>query len=165
MNLRGKTFQRVDNVVTHWMAKNGLKLIRWSIGIIFLWFGLLKYFNGLSPAEDIATRTIRTLTFGVVSDQLILYGLATWEVIIGIGLLFNVMMREILLLLLLQMLGTFAPVFLFKDEIFHVFPIALTLEGQYIIKNIVIVSAAIALGASVRGGGLVAKKSNWIETK
>jgi hypothetical protein len=68
-------------------------------------------------------------------------------------------MRETLLLLFLQMLGTFTPFFLFANELFHIFPYSLTLEGQYIIKNIVIVSAGIALGATVRGANLSYAKS------
>lgn len=152
MNLRGKAFNKIDIAVTHWMAENGLKLLRISVGIIFFWFGVLKYFAGLSPAEDIASRTIETITFGLIPDQVILYGLASWEVLIGIGLLFNIFLRETLLLLYLQMIGTFLPVFLFPSEVFAVFPFSLTIEGQYIIKNLVIVSAGIVLGATVRGG-------------
>ncbi|MEE4178288.1 MAG: DoxX family membrane protein [Bacteroides sp.] len=151
MSLRGQTFQKVDVAVTNWMADNGLFLLRISIGIIFFWFGALKFFDGLSPAEDIAVKTIDVLTFNLLPENLILYILATWEVLIGIGLLFNLFLRETLLLLYLQMLGTFTPVFLFPSEVFHIFPYSLTLEGQYIIKNLVVVSAGIVLGATVRG--------------
>lgn len=155
MNLRGKTFEKVDAPVIKWMAKNGLFLLRISIGVIFLWFGALKYFEGMSPAEDLAIRTISTLTFNLIPTKIIIYGLASWEVLIGIGLLFNLFMRETLLLLYLQMLGTFSPIFLFPEEVFHVFPISLTLEGQYIVKNIVIISAGIVLGSTVRGGKII----------
>jgi uncharacterized membrane protein YphA (DoxX/SURF4 family) len=154
MNLRGKTFQRVDIIVTGWMASKALILLRMSIGIVFFWFGFLKFFDGMSPAEGIATRTIDVLTFHLLSEKTILIGLAIWETLIGAGLIFNLFMRETLLLLFLQMLGTFTPFFLFTNELFHVFPFSLTLEGQYIIKNLVIVSAGIALGATVRGGNL-----------
>lgn len=151
MNLRGQIFEKVDIKVTRWMKNNGLRLLRLSIGIIFFWFGFLKYFEGLSPAEDIATKTIDTMTFGILSEKVILYGLATWEVLIGIGLIFKIFLRETLLLLYLQMIGTFMPVFLFPDEVFAVFPYSLTIEGQYIIKNLVVMSAGIVLGATVRG--------------
>ncbi|HNV51981.1 MAG TPA: DoxX family membrane protein [Tenuifilaceae bacterium] len=155
MNFRGKTFERVDAAVIKWMAKHGLFMLRISIGIIFLWFGALKYFEGMSPAEDLAIKTISTLSFNLIPTKIIIYGLATWEVLIGIGLLFNLFMRETLLLLYLQMLGTFSPIFLFPGEVFHIFPISLTLEGQYIVKNIVIISAGIVLGSTVRGGKIV----------
>jgi len=155
MNFRGKTFERVDAAVIKWMAKHGLFLLRISIGVIFLWFGALKYFEGMSPAEDLAIKTISTLSFNLIPTKIIIYGLATWEVLIGIGLLFNLFMRETLLLLYLQMLGTFSPIFLFPGEVFHIFPISLTLEGQYIVKNIVIISAGIVLGSTVRGGRII----------
>ena len=71
------------------------------------------------------------------------------------GLLVGRWMRAVLLLLFLQMIGTATPLVLFPNETWTQFPIAPTLEGQYIIKNIVLVSAAIVLGATVRGGRLV----------
>lgn len=155
MKLRGKKFHTIDLAITRWMSAKGLVLLRLSIGIVFFWFGFLKYFEGLSPAEDIAVRTVSTMTFGLIGDRLILYGLATWEVLIGIGLIFKIFMRATLLLLYLQMLGTFMPIFLFPGEVFHLFPISFTIEGQYIIKNIVLLSAGIVIGATVRGGTLV----------
>ncbi|HDR52094.1 MAG TPA: DUF417 family protein, partial [Mariniphaga anaerophila] len=157
---RGQTFEKVDKKVTQWMKNYGLTLLRLSIGIIFFWFGFLKYFDGLSPAEDIATKTIDTMTFGIFSEKVILYGLATWEVLIGIGLIFRIFLRETLLLLYLQMAGTFMPVFLFPGEVFAIFPYALTMEGQYIIKNLVVMSAGIVLGATVRGGRLESAEDN-----
>jgi uncharacterized membrane protein YphA (DoxX/SURF4 family) len=158
MLLRGKTFNRIDIKATHWMASKGLLFLRLSIGIIFLWFGFLKFFKGLSPAEDIATKTISVLTFGLIQDNIIIFGLALWEVLIGIGLIFKLFLRETLLLLFLQMIGTFMPLFLFPQEVFHIFPYSLTLEGQYIVKNLVVMSAGIVIGATVRGGSLVAGK-------
>ena len=136
------------------MATHGFFLLRLSVGIVFFWLGFLKFFDGLSPAQELAIRTIRTITFGWFSDQVIIYGLATWEVLIGIGLLTRIFLRETLLLLYLQMIGTFLPVFLFPTEVFHLFPYSLTLEGQYIVKNLVLLSAGIVLGATVRGGRL-----------
>jgi len=153
---RRESFHKTDIAITRWMASRGLFFLRVSIGLIFLWFGALKFFEGLSPAEDLATVTIRTITFGLISDKVILFGLAIWEVLIGIGLLFRIFIRETLLLLFLQMIGTFMPVFLFPGLVFNIFPYSLTMEGQYIIKNLVVVSAGIVIGATVRGGRLVA---------
>ncbi|MBN2521814.1 MAG: hypothetical protein JXB24_01005 [Bacteroidales bacterium] len=157
MRLKSKTFEKTDIAITRWMAANGLTLLRISIGVIFFWFGFLKYFPGLSPAEEIAIRTIKSITFGLVPEPVIIYGLATWEVLIGIGLLFKIFLRQTLLLLYLQMIGTFFPLFLFPDEVFNIFPYSLTIEGQYIIKNLVLLSAGIVLGASVRGGRIESK--------
>lgn len=160
MTLRSKTFHKIDIAITRWMAANGLKILRLSIAIIFLWFGGVKFFEGLSPAEDIAIHTIQKLTFSLIPPGVIIYGLATWEVLIGIGLLLNKFLRETLLLLYVQMLGTFMPIFLFPSEIFAVFPFSLTIEGQYIIKNLVVLSAGIVLGATVRGGRLDFEEEN-----
>ena len=143
-------FNRVDIYITSWMSRNGLLLLRLSVGIIFFWFGILKFISGLSPAQDLAIRTIDQLSFGLVPGNISIYILAAWEVLIGIGLLTGVYMRVTLLLLFLQMLGTLTPIFLFPGEVFTKIPYAPTLEGQYIIKNLVIISAGIVLGATVR---------------
>jgi len=161
---RGSAFHKVDISVTNWMARNGIPLLRYSIGIIFLWYGMLKFFQGASPAEDLAINTIDTLTFGLFSPKFMIISLALLETLIGIGLIFNLFLRETLLLLYLQMIGTFTPIFLFPGEVFTTFPYALTLEGQYIIKNLVIVSAGIVIGATVRGGKLVAKTKKELES-
>lgn len=143
-------FNSLDNTLVLWMKKNGTTWLRISIGIIFLWFGALKFFPGMSPAEDLAIATIRKMTFGIFSDQLIIYGLASLETLIGAGLFLNLFMRFTLLLLFAQMAGTFLPIVFFPNDVFNIFPFALTLEGQYIIKNLVIVSAGIVIGATVR---------------
>ena len=72
----------------------------------------------------------------------------------ALGLLSGRYLRATLLLLAVQMLGTITPLFLFPAETFTVFPIAPTLEGQYIIKNLVLVAAAMVIGGTVRGGQL-----------
>jgi uncharacterized membrane protein YkgB len=148
-------FERLDRRITEWMADHGVTFLRFALGIVFFWFGILKLFPGASPAEDLAARTIEALTLGVVQPQVALPVLAVWEMAIGIGLFINRWMRVTLLLLFVQMLGTITPLVLFPAETFTVFPLAPTLEGQYIIKNVVLVAAAIVLGATVRGGELV----------
>ncbi|MDX2137485.1 MAG: DoxX family protein [Chloroflexota bacterium] len=151
------SYAKIDRAITRWMARNGITLLRISIGVVFFWFGIIKFVPGLSPADELATRTISTLTFGLIPPDVSRPLLALWEVVIGLGFIIGRPMRLILPLLFLQMAGTVTPLFLFPTETFSVFPIAPTLEGQYIIKNIIIVSAAIAVGATVRGGDLVAE--------
>jgi uncharacterized membrane protein YphA (DoxX/SURF4 family) len=149
------TFDQIDTTLTAWMARNGVQLLRISLGIIFLWFGFLKFFPGLSPAQDLASDTISVLTFGLISSQVAVFILAVWESLIGLGLLTGFFLRGTLFLLWLQMLGTLTPLFLFPNLSFTSFPIAPTLEGQYIIKNLVLISAGIVIGATVRGGRLI----------
>lgn len=157
MNDLTRRFDIVDVRITNWMARHGLPLLRISLGLVFFWFGALKFFPGLSPAQELAARTIQTLTLGRVSPELSVPVLATWECLIGLGLLFGVFMRATLLLLAVQMAGTLMPLVFFPHEVFTRIPYAPTLEGQYIIKNAVLISAAIVLGATVRGGRLVAQ--------
>ncbi len=163
MNETERLYNRVDKAITTWMARYGLLLLRLSLGVVFFWFGFLKFFPGLSPAQELATRTIETLSFGLIGPEVSIYILAVWECLIGLGLLVGRFMRVTLLLLFVQMLGTITPVFLFPHEVFLRIPYAPTLEGQYIIKNLVLISAALVLGATVRGGGLVVEPGEPIE--
>ena len=146
----------LDVRITGTLARIGVPVLRIGLGIVFLWFGILKFFPGASPAEDLAARTIEALTGGAVGPDLSPPVLAVWESLIGLGLLTGIWMRATLFLLALQMLGTLTPLVLFPAETFRAFPVAPTLEGQYIIKNVVLIGAAMVVGATVRGGRLVA---------
>ena len=155
MGSRQSVYSQLDKHITDWMARHGITILRVSLGVVFLWFGVLKFFPGLSPAQSLAARTIHMLTFGTVTAGVSIPVLALWECAIGIGLITNLFMRATLLLLFVQMLGTITPIFLFPGEVFTVVPYAPTLEGQYIIKNIVLVSAGLVIGATVRGGRVI----------
>jgi uncharacterized membrane protein YphA (DoxX/SURF4 family) len=150
-------FDQLDRRITMALASSAVPVLRISLGIVFLWFGVLKFFPGLSPAQDLAARTIEQLSFGLVPPAVSLPVLAAWEVLIGLGLLSGRFLRATLLLLAVQMLGTLTPLVLFPAETFTVFPIAPTLEGQYILKNMVLIAAAMVVGATVRGGQLQAE--------
>lgn len=149
---RSARFDKVDRSITGWLGRHSFDCMRWGLAIVFFWFGVLKFFPSVSAAEGIATKTIEALTFGAVPKAWILPGLATLEVVIGLGLLWKPALRVTLGLLALQMLGTLTPLFLFPSETFRVFPIVPTMEGQYIIKNLVLIAGAMVVGASVRGG-------------
>jgi len=144
---------RVDARLTDWMARRGVTLLRLALGIVFLWFGALKFFPGLSPAQTLAADTIGVLTMGQLEPRTAVRLLALWETLIGLGLLCGAYLRVTLFLLWTQMLGTITPLFLFPDQAFTRVPFAPTLEGQYIIKNVVLIAAGIVIGATVRGGG------------
>jgi uncharacterized membrane protein YphA (DoxX/SURF4 family) len=154
VNASVRAFDRVDRALTRWMAANGITFLRLSLGIVFLWFGILKFFPGLSPAQDLAAETIHELSFGYVPPGTAVLVLAIWESLIGLGLILGVFLRATLLLLWVQMLGTITPLLLFPELCFRQFPFAPSLEGQYIIKNIVLISAGLVIGATVRGGRL-----------
>jgi uncharacterized membrane protein YkgB len=146
---------RLDVRITATLARIGIPVVRVALGVVFLWFGVLKFFPGVSPAETLAARTIEMLTLGAVKPAVSLPVLAAWESAIGVGLILNRGMRAVLFLLAVQMLGTFTPLLLFPAETFTVWPLVPTLEGQYIIKNVVLIGAAMVVGATVRGGRLV----------
>ncbi len=147
----------VDIRITTWMARHGVRLTRLALGVVFLWFGAIKFVPDWSPAADLAARTIEQVTLGLVTPAVGLALLAAWESLIGIGLLTGRLLRATLLLLFLQMPGTMLPLVFFPSETFAAFPYSPTLEGQYIIKNLVLVGAAIVIGATVRGGRLRAE--------
>jgi uncharacterized membrane protein YphA (DoxX/SURF4 family) len=152
MNAR---FARLDRLLTRWMADHGVSLLRFSVGAVFIWFGVLKFFPGVSAADQLATDTITRLTFGIVQPEVSRILLALLETAIGLGLISGSFIRVTLLLLFGQMLGTITPLFLFPELTWKSFPLVPTLEGQYIIKNLVLVAAGITIGATVRGGGVL----------
>jgi uncharacterized membrane protein YphA (DoxX/SURF4 family) len=150
-------FDAIDRRITLALASAAVPALRVGLGIVFLWFGALKFVPGLSPAQDLAARTIEVLSLGLVVPAISLPVLAAWESLIGLGLLTGRYLRATLLLLVVQMAGTLTPLLLFPAETFTRFPFAPTLEGQYIIKNIVLIAAAMVIGATVRGGELEAE--------
>lgn len=149
-----EVFDRVDRRFVHWLGHRGPMLLRVAIGVVFIWFGALKFFPALSPAEDLAGETIERLTFGIITAEVGMVLLAFLEVAIGLGLVFWILPRVTLAVVVFHLLGTMTPLVLFPDLTFTVFPIAPTLEGQYILKNFVLIAAGLTLGALVRGGSL-----------
>lgn len=149
-------FERLDALdrwLTQLMARYGLTLMRIALGVIFFWFGALKLVPGLSPAEELVRNTVFFIDPDIFRPVL-----AIWEMAIGIGLISGQFMRITLLLLFLQMPGTALPIVVLPEAVFTVFPFGLTLEGQYIVKNLALITAAIVLGSTVRGGRIVVQK-------
>jgi uncharacterized membrane protein YphA (DoxX/SURF4 family) len=153
-------FDQADKKITSFMVRYSIPILRVSLGINFLWFGVLKFFPGQSPAQQIATITIERLTFGFIQPNVSIMLLAIWETLIGIGLISGLFLRLTLFLLFVQMIGTMTPLILFPAETFSRFPLVPTLEGQYMIKNLVLISAGLVVGATVRGGRIVEEALN-----
>jgi uncharacterized membrane protein YkgB len=139
----------LDARIARTMARYGHPALRVSLGIIFVWFGALKPL-GLSPAEPLLLATVAWLPILTPMGWLVAIG--WWEVIIGIGFIFRRTTRIAVALLALQMGGTFLPLIMLPEVTFQPggIPLLLTMEGQYIIKNLLIISAAIVLGGTVR---------------
>jgi hypothetical protein len=112
-----------------------------ALGIVFFHFGLLKLFPDLSPAELIASQTIMKLSLNGLDAHTALKCLAVLECGIGLGFLLNFGLRFVSVLFLLHMIGTFMPLFCLPELTFKIAPLAPTMEGQYILKNVVFVAA------------------------
>lgn len=146
------TIEQLDARIAAWMDKYGIFFLRLALAAIFIWFGLLKPL-GLSPAEELVKNTVYFLPPDVFFPIL-----GWWEVLIGVCLLYRPLIRIALFLLFLQMPGTMLPLILLPEVTFTRFPIGLTLEGQYIIKNIVLIGAALVVGGTVRSRPVAAKR-------
>ena len=142
------TWQRLNGLeagLIHWLARYSIGILRVNLGIVYFWFGVLKFFPDTSPAQDLVARTCNALTLGMVNGQVSLPVLGTWECAIGLGLITGRCLRITLLLQVVQMLGTFTPLVLFTQEAFHQIPFVLTLEGEFIVKNLVLLSAGLVI--------------------
>lgn len=140
-------FAQVDLRIVRWMRRHGIGLVRVSLAVVFVWFGVLKVV-GSSPARELVERTV----YWVDSSWFVPL-LGVWEALIGVCMLWRPLIRVSIGLLALQMPGTFLPLVLLPDVCFEHVPWAPTLEGQYIVKNLVLISAAIVVGGTVRGEG------------
>ena len=140
----------IDRSISTFMRRWGIRALRISLGIIFIWFGVLKPL-GLSPAEPLVLATVRWLP--LFDGELWVIIIGWWEVAIGVTFLFRTTIRLAIALLALQMVGTFMPLVLLPEVTFQAghLPYGPTIEGQYIIKNLLIISAALVVGGTVRG--------------
>lgn len=124
-----------------WFSQNKLLLLRWSLAVSYVWFGALKFFPGLSPADGLAKDTIRVLTFGLIPDDISIILLAIWEVSVGLILFTGFWLRPGLKLAVAHIVLTFMPLFFFPEVSFTQAPYGFTLVGQYIVKNLVFLVA------------------------
>ncbi|RLM53531.1 hypothetical protein DVK02_13745 [Halobellus sp. Atlit-31R] len=134
----------IDATIASLMDRWSVPALQAALGIVFIWFGGLKVL-GVSPAADLVASTVY-----VVPSEVFVPVLGVWEVLIGLCLLYRPLIRVGLLLLAVQLPGTFLPLILLPDVVYVTFPHALTVEGQYIIKNLVIIAAALVVGGTVR---------------
>ncbi|GDX24512.1 hypothetical protein LBMAG10_11770 [Actinomycetes bacterium] len=130
-----------DRWFINFLNRSSLTILRMSLALIFIWFGALKPF-GQSPAVDLIKKTVYWL-----DPDVFIPILGVWEMAIGVCLLIVPLIRVGLFLLALQMPGTFLPLVLLPEICFTNFPFDLTLEGQYIIKNLVLIGAGLVVGS------------------
>lgn len=139
---------------SRFFTANTTSLLKWSIGIVYLWFGFLKFFSGLSPAEVLAKDTIRILTFGAIPDEASIILLAIWETVVGFMLLSGLFVRFATIAAIIHICLTFTPLLFFPEISFTHAPYGFTLVGQYIVKNLVfVVALGIILKEENEGSG------------
>jgi len=141
----------LDALVTRWLARYSLTLLRVSLGLVFLGFGLLKFFPDLSPAERLAVRTTDALTLGLMPNGVGIVLVAALESAIGLSLVTGKFLRVGLALLTVQMVGILSPLVLFPEDLFAREYNAPTLEGQYVMKDVLLLTASLVVAARERG--------------
>lgn len=137
-------FKEMDKDIAAWMARHGHRILRYALGLVFIWFGALKWFSGVSPAEELVAATVYWF-----DPAWFVPFLGLWEVGIGLCLWWRPALRLGIGLMALQMIGTFLPLIILPATTWQAFAVP-TLEGQYIIKNVVLIGAAIVIGGTVR---------------
>jgi uncharacterized membrane protein YkgB len=140
-------YQRLDRGLIAFMNVWGIRLLRYALAVTFIWFGALKIFH-VSPVADLVASTVYWLP-----AEFVVPAIGWWEVIVGVGLLFRLVLRLILFFFFLQMAGTFLvlvmhPALAFQDGN----PLLLTVLGEFVIKNLVLLSAGLVIGSTVRRG-------------
>jgi uncharacterized membrane protein YkgB len=144
-----RPLDRIDRSIAAFMRRWSVPALRFSLAVIFIWFGVLKPL-GLSPAAPLVKSTVAWMPFFSADTWVAIIG--WWEVAIGVTFLFHKTLRIAIALLAMQMVGTFLPLFVAPGVTFQPgrFPYAPTLEGQYIVKNLLIISGALVVGGTVR---------------
>lgn len=137
--------ERADDALITGLRAYGPHVLRVALGAVFVWFGALKV-AGRSPVEDLVTETVYWLPSGFVVSAL-----GVWEVIVGLGLIFPVALRLTLALFWAQMAGTFLVLVVDPGLSFQEGnPLLLTTEGEFVIKNLVLIAAGLVVGATLR---------------
>jgi len=120
-------------------------LLRLSAGFVYFYFGFLKFFPDLSPGELLAGETIMRLTAHTLRYEDALLMLAIMECAIGLCFLFRFQMHWMFFLFVFHQASTFLPLLLVPELCFKFAPFAPTLEGQYIFKNLISLSAGLTV--------------------
>ena len=152
------TLDRIDNTVSKFLRRWSIPALRISLGIVFVWFGALKVFD-VTPVADLVGRTVYWF-----DPDWVVPILGFFEILVGIGLIFRIALRAVLALFALQMLGTFLVLVLLPEVSFEDRnPLLLTVEGEFVVKNLVLLSAGMVVGATVRTRNALALRTETVE--
>ncbi len=140
-----RRLEAVDVRILEALRRWSTPLLRLSLGSVFVWFGALKV-AGATPVADLVAATVYW-----VDPSWFVPVLGLVEVAVGLGLLFARLLRPVLLLFALQMAGTFLVLVLRPDIAFQGSnPLLLTVEGEFVVKNLVLLSAGLVIGSRLR---------------
>jgi len=154
-------FDQLDTNINKWLVANSINILRFCMGLVFVGFGVLKFFYGVSPIESLATRTTTVLTLGVFAGHNAMIFVAVLECIIGCCFLTGRFLRIGVWLLALQMIGAMSPLLIYPSELFPGPLHAPTLAAQYIIKDIVLIAAGMVIASTWTGAHIVAKQQSF----
>jgi uncharacterized membrane protein YphA (DoxX/SURF4 family) len=145
-----------EELAERWLIAHSIAILRVSLGAVFLGFGALKFFPGVSPAQELVEKTTSMLTLGLVPGATALVAVALLETVVGLWLISGRALRGAVYLLGVQLVGIMSPIVLLPGRLFAGPHGAPTLEGQYVLKDVIIVGAALVLAATLGGGRLAA---------
>ncbi|MDQ3274213.1 MAG: hypothetical protein M3Q39_04065 [Actinomycetota bacterium] len=155
-----KTTRSILQAVRDWLVRHSITLLQISMGMIIFGYGILKYFPGVSPAEDLVGTTMHLLTFGLVPHRVGLVLVATLECAIGLSLIIGRVrtgpvsvrnrLRVTIFFLVCWLIGVLSPVVLLPMRLFSGPDHAPTLEGQYVLKDIVFLTASLVIATTLR---------------
>jgi uncharacterized membrane protein YphA (DoxX/SURF4 family) len=143
--------QRVDAGLHRFLRAHSIALLRITVGLVILAFGVLKFFPSISPAEELTKMTTDKLTFGLVPGHIAIVVVATLETILGLLLIAGRFLRLAIYLLFGQLIGVLAPLVLFTGRLFDGPHNAPTLEGQYVIKDLILVASGFVVASTLPG--------------
>lgn len=138
-------FDTAQAALQRFLARYSIPMLRIALGLVFLVFGVLKFFPGASPIEALVEQTWSTLTFGVVSGYAALAVTAALETVVGITLVTGQFVRFGLVVLAFTFVGIFSPIVLFFGDLFT--SVGPTLTAQYIMKDVILVAAALVVAS------------------
>jgi uncharacterized membrane protein YkgB len=140
-----RVIDRLDDPMVRFMQAHGIRALRIALGIVFIWFGALKVI-GRSPVADLIAGTVYW-----VSPDWFIPCLGWWEIVVGAGLLFRLALRLVLFLFWLQLCGTLLVLVLRPDLSFQEGNVLLlTTEGEFVMKNLVLIAGGLVVGSTVR---------------
>ena len=143
MSLR-RSLEKFDDHVIHLLRRISMPVARCALFVVFFWFGVLKLL-GISPANPLVSSLLeQTMPFMTFTTFIGLF--AVYEMVIGVVFLIPRLERLAVALLIPHMLMTAMPLFLLTSMTWQGLFVP-TLEGQYIIKNLVIIALAIGMAS------------------